>query len=59
MSELRRRQTQELKQIQLRVQTAVAAKDETIAVLREQLSSTLQQLKSTEAILEQQRAELC
>ncbi len=59
VSELRQRQTQELKQVQLRVQTAVAAKDETIAALREQLSQTLEQLKSTEAVLQQQQAELC
>ncbi|KAL0037647.1 hypothetical protein WJX77_006084 [Trebouxia sp. C0004] len=59
VSELRQRQTQELKQVQLRVQTAVAAKDETIAALREQLSGTLGQLKSTEAVLQQQQADLC
>ncbi|KAA6419262.1 MAG: 5-azacytidine-induced 1 [Trebouxia sp. A1-2] len=59
VSELRQRQTQELKQVQLRVQTAVAAKDETIAALTEQLSQTLEQLKSTEAVLQQQQAELC
>lgn len=59
VTELRQKQTQELKQVQLRVQTAVATKDETIAALRAQLSSTNQQLKSTEAVLEQQQAELC
>ena len=59
VSELRQRQTQELKQVQLRVQTAVAAKDETIAALREHLSQTLEQLKSTEAVLQEQQAELC
>ena len=59
VSELRRRQELELKQVQMRVQTAVATKDETIAALREQLKFTTQQLKSTEAVLEQQQAELC
>ena len=59
VSGLRQRQTQELKQVQLRVQTAVAAKDETIAALREQLSRTSERLNSTETVLQQQQAELC
>ena len=59
MEELEQKQKQELKQVQLRVQTTVATKDDTIAALRKQLDKTTQQLKSTEAVLQQQQNELC
>ena len=59
MEELKQKQKQELKQVQLRVQTAVATKDDTIAALREQLDKSAQQLWSTEAVLQQQQDELC
>jgi uncharacterized coiled-coil protein SlyX len=39
--------------------TAVAAKDDTIAALKKQLSKMTQRLQSTEAVLHQQQAELC
>ena len=59
MTELRQKQAQELERVQMRVQTALATKDDTIAALKEQLSKALQQLKSTEAVLEQQQHEFC
>ena len=59
MEGLKQKQKQELKQVQLRVQTAVATKDDTIAALRVQLDKTTQQLRSTEAVLQQQQLELC
>ena len=59
VEELKQKQNQELKQVQMRVQTAVATKDDIIATLRQQLDKTTQQLKSTEAVLQQQQDELC
>lgn len=59
VAELQQKQTLELKQVQKRVQTAVATKDDTIAALREQLNRMAQQLRSTEAVLEQQQNEFC
>ena len=59
VEELKQKQNQELKQVQMRVQTAVATKDETIASLRQHLVKITQQLKSTEAVLQQQQDELC
>lgn len=59
VEELKQKQQHELKQVQLRVQTAVATKDDTVAALREQLDKTTQQLRFTEAVLQQQQDELC
>ena len=59
VTELQNKHSQELKQVQARVQTAVAAKDDTIAALKKQLSDLTQRLQSTEAVLHQQQAELC
>ena len=59
VEEQKQKQKQELKQLQLRVQTAVATKDDTIAALKGQLDKTTQQLRSTEAVLQQQQDELC
>lgn len=59
VEELKQKQKQELKQVHLRVQTAVATKDDTVAALREQLDKTSQQLRSTEAVLQRQQEELC
>ena len=59
MTELQTKHSQELKQVQARVQTAVATKDDTIATLKKQLGDLTQRLQSTEAVLHQQQAELC
>lgn len=50
---------QEMAQLEDRVRTAVAAKDDSIAALRQQLEASQQQVQALEGIMQQQQAELC
>ena len=50
---------QEMAQLEERVRSAVAAKDDIIAALRQQLEASQQQVQALEAVLQQQQAELC
>ena len=50
---------QEMAQLEERVRSAVAAKDDSITALRQQLEASQQQVQALEAVLQQQQAELC
>ena len=50
---------QEMAQLEERVRNAVAAKDDSIAALRQQLQVSQQQVQTLESVLQQQQAELC
>ena len=50
---------QEMAQLEERVRNAVAAKDDSIAALRQQLEVSQQQVQTLEGVLQQQQAELC
>ena len=50
---------QEMAQLEERVRSAVAAKDDSIAALRQQLEASQRQVQALEGVLQQQQAELC
>ena len=50
---------QEMAQLEERVRSAVAVKDDSLAALRQQLEASQQQVQALEAVLQQQQAELC
>jgi len=59
MVRLKATHTLEMRHLEARVRTAVLAKDDAIAALRDQLRAALEQLHSTEIVLAAQQAELC
>ena len=50
---------QEMAQLEERVRSAVAAKDDSMAALKQQLEASQQQVQALESVLQQQQAELC